>query len=366
MKIHWHRRGRSLCGLAGVLAFAAALALATQAAQADEKVILGLVTQPNLTYAPHYMAKGAGYFKEEGLDVDIVPFDGSSTLVPQLAAKRILIGWASPDILILTHQPGKDPLPLRFFYNGSRVPPWEFVVPEASPVKTLADLRGKKIGVGSLSFGNVPVTKAILHELGMENGKDYELVPVGAGAAAFLALNRGLVDCLNLFDAAHANLEATGVKLRRLAQPAKFTNLTAHGFVTHEDNIKSQPKVLIGFGRAFAKATVACEAAPKQCVENFWRMFPNLKPTEGSEEKKLADAIAVLRYGMKKYLVFEGPRRYGSYTDAGLRNAVEALYAGGQIATDKVDIASLYTNQFVDDFNRFDAAAVAADAAKRP
>ena len=354
---------RALRRMIGLLACAAAASFVS-VAHADEKIILGLVTQPNLTYAPHYMAKGAGYFKEEGLDVDIVPFDGSSTLVPQLAAKRVTIGWASPDIVILTHQPGKDPLPLRFFYNGSRVPPWEFVVPAASPIKTLADLRGKKIGVGSLSFGNVPITKAILHELGMEDGKDYELVPVGAGAAAFLALNRGAIDCLNLFDAAHANLEATGVKLRRLAQPEKFTNLTAHGFVTHDDTIRSQPKMLIGFGRAFAKATVACEAAPKACVENFWRMFPNLKPTEGSEEKKLADAITVLRYGMKKYLVFDGPRRYGSYTDIGLHNAVEALYIGGQIATDKVDLSTLYTNQFIDEINKFDAAAVAAIASK--
>ncbi len=350
---------RVACALALGLSFAASPALA------DEKVVLGVVTRPNLTYAPHYLAKGGGYWNGEGLDVDIVTFDGSGTLVPQLSAKRVLVGWATPDLLIVTQQPGKDPLPLRFFYNGSRMSPWEFVVPEASAIKTLADLRGKKIGVGSLTFGNVPVTKAILRELGMEFGKDYQLVPVGAGSAAYLAFNNGQIDALNVFDAAHAGLELTGAKIRRLKQPSKYTDVTAHGFVTHQDNIKTHGKTLAAFGRGFAKAMVACEAAPEYCVRNFWAMFPNLKPTEGTEEKKMADAVAVLRYGMKKYLVFEGARRWGSYTEEGLQNAVNALYAGGQITSSDVAVGKLYTNAFVDEFNDFDTAAVVNEARKR-
>ena len=243
-------------------AFAAVMAFGCASAPAQEKAVLGLVTQPNLTYAPHYFAKGAGFFKEEGLEVDLVPFDGTASLLPQLSTKRVLVGWATPDVVILSHQPGKDPLPLRFFYNGSRVAPWEMVVPEASPVKTLADLKGKRIGVGSLNFGNIPMTKAMLKELGLEAGRDYQLQPVGAGAAAFVAFNSGQIDALNVFDAAHANLELTGAKIRRVPIPAKFSKVTAHGLLTHEDNIKSNPKQLVAFGRAFAKGMVACDAAP--------------------------------------------------------------------------------------------------------
>ncbi len=351
--------------------FATALAAAmagfcAQAAAQGEKVVLGLVTQPNLTYAPHYMAKGAGYFKEEGLDVDLVPFDGTATLVPQLSTKRVLVGWATPDVAILSNQPGKDPLPLRFFYNGSRVAPWEMVVPEASAIRSLADPKGKRIGVGSLNFGNIPVTKAMLMELGMEMGRDYQLQPVGAGAAAFVAFNGGQIDALNLFDAAHANLELTGAKIRRVPIPAKYTKVTAHGLVTHEDNIKSNPRLLVSFGRAFAKGMVACDAAPRQCVENFWRMFPNLKPAAGDDEKKLADGITVLRYGMRKYHAFDADKRWGNYDDQGLRNAVNALHAGGQIPSNTLDVTKLYTNAFIDDINRFDVQAVAAAARKLP
>ena len=333
---------------------------------AQVEVVFGLVTQPSLTYAPHYMAKGAGYFKEEGLEVEIISFDGTGTLVPQLSTKRVMVGWATPDVVILSNQPGKDRLPLRFFYNGSRIAPWEMVVPEASAVRKLADLKGKRIGVGSLNFGNIPVTKAMFKELGMESGRDYDLQPVGAGGAAFTTFNNGQIDALNLFDAAHATLELTGAKIRRVPIPEKFTKVTAHGLVTHEDNLKSNPKLLTGFGRAFAKGMVACDAAPKQCVENFWRMFPNLKPTAGSEEKKLADAVSVMRYGLRKYQAFEADRRWGNYDDKGLRNAVGALYDGGQIPGNSLDVQTLYTNALIDEINRFDAQAVAAAARKLP
>lgn len=347
-------------------ALAAAMAFGCASATAQEKAVLGLVTQPNLTYAPHYFAKGAGFFREEGLEVDLVPFDGTASLVPQLSTRRVLVGWATPDVVILSHQPGKDPLPLRFFYNGSRVAPWEMVVPEASAIKSLADLKGKRIGVGTLNFGNIPATRAMLKELGMEQGRDYQLQPVGAGAAAFVAFNSGQVDALNLFDAAHANLELTGAKIRRVPMPAQFVKATAHGLVTHEDNLKSNPKLLAAFGRAFAKGMVACDAAPRQCAENFWRMFPNLKPSEGTDEKKLADGVAVLRYGMRKYLAFDADKRWGNYEDQGLRNAVNGLHAGGQIPDAKLDVTKLYTNALIDDINRFDAQAVAAAARKLP
>jgi NitT/TauT family transport system substrate-binding protein len=357
------RRSQAILALTALCS----LALPSAVQAEDQKLVIGIPAEPSLTYAPHYMAKGAGFFKEEGLDVDIVSFDGSGTLIPQLSSKRVLVGWAAPDVVIVTPQPGRDPLPLRFFYNGSRISPWEFVVPANSDIKTLTDLRGKNIGVGSLSFGNIPITKAIFKQLKMEAGRDYKLVPVGAGAAAFQAFNSGQIDALNVYDAAHANLELTGAKIRRLPIPAEFTNVTAHGFLAHEDTIKTQGKMLAGVGRAFAKATIVCDVAPRACVENFWRMFPNMKPTKGTEEQKMADAIMVLKAGMHKYLAFSGgTREWGSYTDAGLKNLVTALYDGGQIATDKVDVGAIYTNALVREMNNFSAKAVATAARKLP
>ena len=47
------------------------------AAEAAKKLVLAMaVTPPNLVHIPPYLAKDLGYFKEEGLDVEIVSFEG--------------------------------------------------------------------------------------------------------------------------------------------------------------------------------------------------------------------------------------------------------------------------------------------------
>ena len=73
-----------------------------------------------------------------------------------------------------------------------------------------------------------------------------------------------------------------------------------------------------------------------------------------------------MRYGMRKYQAFEADRRWGNYDDKGLRNAVGALYDGGQIPSNSLDVQTLYTNALIDEINRFDAQALAAAARKLP
>jgi len=343
------------------LAVAASL-LAAPFAHAQQKIVFGTVTVFNISLAPLFLAESAGFFKEEGIEVEKVPFNGTATLLPQMTTKRVHVGYPNPDVLIVSRQPGKDPLPLKFMFNVTRESAWEFVVPAASPIKTLADLKGKKIGVGALTFGNIPITRAMFKELGMEFGKDLEMQPVGVGAPAFLAFREGKVDALNLFDAQHATLETQGTAIRRLDMPKKYLDLFSNGFIVHEDMLKENPKLLAGFGRGFAKGLVACEANREACVRNFWKLYPTQKPA-GDEAKVMADQIKVMNSRFNKTLAFGGgPRRFGEYPEKAWRDFVEALYVGGQITTKDIDIGSLYTNALVPEFNKFDAAAVAAKA----
>jgi len=195
-----------------------------------------------------------------------------------------------------------------------------------------------------------------------ELGVNVELVPVGVGAPAFLAFREKKVDGLNLFDAQHATLETQGTAIRRLEMPKKYLDLFSNGFIAHEDMLKENPKALAGFGRAFAKGLVACEANREACVRNFWKLYPAQKPA-GDEAKVMADQIKVMNSRFNKMLAFGGgPRRFGEYQVQGWRDFVEALHVGGQIQTRDIDIATLYTNDLVAEFNKFDAAAVAARA----
>ena len=66
-----------------------------------------------------------------------------------------------------------------------------------------------------LFLGVLPLTKALLKQSSLVTPRDYELIPVGVGAPAFLALTSGKVDALNLFDSQHATIEVRLAAHRR-------------------------------------------------------------------------------------------------------------------------------------------------------
>jgi len=335
------------------------LSTASTSALAQEKIKFGTGSGLSLTSAPLTLAVSSGFFKAEGLEVEVVPFrGGSGVLIPQVVNKSIHVGFPTLDVLIVARQPGKDHLPLKFFYNVTRTSIYDVVVLESSPIRKLADLKGKKIGVGALSWGNIPITKAMLKDEGVDSG--YDLIAVGMGSAAYQAFTSGKVDALNLFDVPHADLEQRGTKIRRLPVKDKFMQLGSNSLIAHEDTIKAQPKMLVGVGRALAKATIACEANIPACVKAFWTAYPEQKPTTGSEEEKLANAVIALSTRLEKMVAFPAgaPRRFGEFPAQMFRDYIEVLHAGGQLTTTDVSVNSLYTNEFVEDFNRFDRDAV--------
>ncbi len=319
----------------------------------------------NVAWANYYLALDRGYFKAEGIDeMELMHFNGTATLLPQIVNKKILIGAPNADIPLISQQPGRDAMPLTFFYNFMRSSVWEMVVPAESPVKRLEDLRGKKIGVGALTWASVPTTRAMLHEVGLEDGKTVTLVGVGIGGPAFKAFREGQVDALNLYDGQHVLLELSGVKIRRLPQPEKYTNLFSTGFITHTENIEGKAKVLEGFGRAMSKGTVACFANPEACVKAYYKHNPQAAPKPEKEKETLARDIAVLEARGQRYLSFPkgSEQKFGWYPEGAFENFVNVLHAEGTLQTNKIPLEKLYTNRFVGGFNQFDKEALRKEA----
>jgi len=352
---------RPLRRLAAMTLIAGA-ALAATAGASAETVKFAFPTNINLSNAPLLMASGMGYFKEAGLDVEVMFFQGSSVMMPQLTQKHITFGWMSPESLFSAAQPGRTRLPVKLFYNGIFLSPYEIVVKDDSPVKQAADFAGRKIGVGGMTWANIPITKAILHDAGLTLGKDYELLPVGIGAGAFRALEDGSIAGLNLFDTFHAQLENSGTKLRRIPVADKYRKLFSNGWLAHEDTLREQPELVVKFAQAAAKGVVACQANVQACVENFWKLYPNTKPSQGTEEQKLADAVRIVQLRLATMIPPEGPAQMGHYARESLENYVKVLHGGGMLSTADIPLDALYTNDFVARINDFDAQAVAAAA----
>ena len=334
--------------------------LAHGSAHALDAVTVGLAVPPAVHDGAAYAAADKlGLFKEEGLDVTVLVFQGAGALIPQVASKRITFGYPTSEPVLSSYLNGGTPVPVRYFYNGVPANTMEFAVLTSSPVKTLADLKGKKIGVGALTWGTIPGGRAALREAGLTPGTNVQYVPVGALGSGFQALRSGAVDALNFNSSWDDMLELSGTPIRRIRYPAVFDETAGNGFIAHQDTFRDHPDLIARFGRAYTKAQVVCDANPTFCVKAFWAAHPEAKP-QGDEAKNLRDAVEVLKRRMTRVLETPDgkPRQPGAYNLPAIRANLAELQKVGEFPSGVVPIDQVFSNQFVPEFSHFDAAAL--------
>jgi len=167
------------------------LFLATAAhAQESRKIYVAIpaVTPSVSTFA---ISRDRGYYREEGLDVELVVMPsavGTQALIGGNVKFSTLGGASLPPLL--------RGAPLKFLFSTFQRPMfWLYAKPE---IKTVADLKGKKIGVSSLGSGPDSILRDILKKHGLDGGRDSVILPVGSGTARYYALQAGSVDAAML------------------------------------------------------------------------------------------------------------------------------------------------------------------------
>ena len=73
--------------------------------------------------------------------------------------------------------------------------------------------------MSDLGTTDYPVTRAVLHNLGIDPDKDVQWIAVGAGVSAGVALQRGVIDALAYFDTGFGQIDAAGIAMRMLPRP---------------------------------------------------------------------------------------------------------------------------------------------------
>lgn len=347
----------SLATLAGI-----GLVAALATAQAQDAITLGLaIPLTSVDGGTFAVADELGIFKEEGIAVKTIVFQGAGVIIPQVASRQLTIGFPLPEPVLASYEKGKSPVPVRYFFNALPLNLIELAVLEESPIKSIADLKGANIGVGALTWGTIPSTKALLRGVGLTPGKDVEIVAVGILGSGFHALKTGRVQALNYNHSWHDMLEMSGTKIRRLAYPRTFERMISNGFIASDEALKANPDLYARFGRAFAKAQVACAANTRNCVEAFWRRQPESKPKEGAPEKILADAVLLLDRRMTKIL--KGPdgkdrAEQGRFDTTVIRAWLQQMEKAGEFNTSDMPVERIFSNELAAEFNKFDAESI--------
>jgi NitT/TauT family transport system substrate-binding protein len=131
-------------------------------------------------FAGYIVAKGKGYYKEYGLDVDILP--GGPDLKPPVtvAAGTDDIGIAVPNQIIAAQSNG---VPLTIIAQIFQDSPNRYILKKENSIKELSDLKGKKVG---LWLGGDEVEFiAMLKTQGM-TGKDIQIIPQEFSVVPFI------------------------------------------------------------------------------------------------------------------------------------------------------------------------------------
>lgn len=211
------------------------------------------------------IAQKEGYFKEEGLNVELLSIRG------EIAIRTTLSG----DVDFFTNAgsalaAGVRGVPVRLISVFQDKPGWDLI---ASPeIKSVAQLRGKNIAVMSPEGSLAVVAREILRKNGIDPTKDVNLVTMGGDEVRFPALQTKAISA-TLFNTA-MSLRAQKEGFRKLANASEYANLVEGGLATSVDKIKHGPDKIHRFVRAALKGLNYYVSKPESAIKY---MMDNLR-----------------------------------------------------------------------------------------
>lgn len=346
--------------LAAATLATAILAFGPSAQAQQEKPLTKLRVGSATVSTPPYAAYNTSvpmelFFRDEGLDVTMIGLGGATVAVQAVDAGQVDLALPanSAPLALLAKHPKAGIVSFYTFINGFQSMP---VVLGDSPIKSLADLSGKTIGVQSLGNSQVQTTKALVQIAGADPAS-LTFVAVGEGMEAAHALETGRIDSLSLFDGLYGQIEAAGFKLRYL--DSDTTNQDAVGFtgsaITKADFLKQNRDVLVRYGRALAKATVFCKENPEAAVRIHWKYYPETRQRGVSEEVAMRNSLMSLKARLANIYPVEG--LYGNSTQRQIEGFIKLMSIGGLLPKG-VDVSAFWDPSLLKDINNFDVEAV--------
>ena len=208
----------------GMLLVAAVALIGAHAARANEQIHVGKAQGTAWTFLPVDIGIAQGFFAKLGLDIDSADLGGDAKVQQALAAGSIDFGLGSGPGLAFVAK-GSPAIGVAAFAGPPRN--ISAIVLEDSPIKTIADLKGKLIAVSSVGSLSDWLAKQMAIQEGW--GQDgIRAVPLGAVEISIAALKAKQVDAVVLSTEAGFGLEERK-QGRMLASMDRY----APHFITH-------------------------------------------------------------------------------------------------------------------------------------
>ena len=327
---------KRIIGALLALAVSATAALAQVAGIEKPKLTIGVGGKSLLYYLPLTIAEKKGFFKEQGLDVEILDFAGGSKSLQALVGGSVDVVAGAYEHTIRMQAKGQD---IRATIELGRFPAIVVAVKKGVKYETPADFKGMKIGVTAPGSSTNMMMNFVLAKAGL-TPQDVSFIGVGSAASAVASVRNGQLDAVSHLEPVITMLERSG-DIRVL-----YDTRTEAG--TRELFGGSNPAAVIYTKKSFMDANPNTMQAVVNAEYKALQWMKTARPEDIAatvpEEYLLGDKalyIAAYEHSRASYSLT------GMIDPAGMKSAADMLTRfDPELKDAKVDLANTFDGRF--------------------
>ncbi|KAA9157427.1 PhnD/SsuA/transferrin family substrate-binding protein [Amycolatopsis acidicola] len=275
-----------------VLAAAAALALtvtatacgssgssSTTTPEGNTALKVGVISIVDV--APIYLGVSKGFFKEQHLDLTLETAQGGAAIVPGVMSGQYQFGFSNTTSLLLAQSQG---LPVKVVSSGNSstgTPGKDFgavIVKPDSPIKTAADLAGKKIAVNTLKNINTTTINSVVRQAGGDPSK-IQYVELGFPDIA-AAVAKGDVDAGQVVEPFLTIATQQGDRQVVSNYAGTDPNLEVGMYFSSQQYLQKNPQVAQEFTAAMQKSLTYAQEHPDEAraiLSSYTKIDPKVQ-----------------------------------------------------------------------------------------
>lgn len=261
---------------------------AAKAQDRDVKFVLDFISLGR--HAPWYVALGKGYFKEEGLNVTILPSKGTADAIRTVVTQGAEFGFIDIPSLVAAGGAGA---PVRIVAANYQKPPYcIFSLDPGANIDSAKKLTGLELGSSSASF--LPRIWAAVMEMNGVDSKTIKIVNIDAPARVPMLAARK-VPSIDLFIMSEPAIKRAVPDAKPVCLFAGDLGLEiyANSIGVHEDFLKANPDVVKKFVRAALRGWKDTFDDPKEAAKIQLQYVKALDPQIIVEEIEILKRVAI-------------------------------------------------------------------------
>jgi NitT/TauT family transport system substrate-binding protein len=250
-----------------VLFLGVAFARLAHDASAAEKIKFALPGN-SMGYLPLFVAVHRGFFKDEGIDIEL------PRLVPAIAQNALLAGEVQYHGLADSGlRLAARGAPIKAIFYGADRPMYYLV--GQKEIHSVAELKGKKVGVSQFGGTSDLSARLALKHFGVEPERDALIIQIGVEGTRIAALKVGSVEAIIVPVPAVVQLKRDG--FNEISFLGDVVEFASNGYSTTDQRIKEHPEEVKKVLRAMYRGLRFSKENPQETIkiiEREWKVEP--------------------------------------------------------------------------------------------